>query len=73
MSALDFPRLRKELESQVLARTGSRLRNLDIQLSNEGICLQGQTATFYVKQLATHSVREMFPDAQLQNDIFVQQ
>jgi hypothetical protein len=71
MSALDFPRLRKELQSHVLACTGTRLQNLDIQLSPEGIRLNGQTATFYVKQLAQHSVRQMLPDVSLQNDITV--
>lgn len=71
MSALDFPRLRKEIESRVLARTGSRLSNLGIELSPEGIRLLGQTATFHVKQLAQHSVREVMPDVRLQNDIAV--
>jgi hypothetical protein len=71
MSALDFPRLRKELESRVLARTGTRLSNLGIELSPEGIRLLGQTATFHVKQLAQHSVREIMPGVRLQNDIAV--
>jgi len=57
MSVLDFPRLRKELESHVLARTGTRVSNLGIELSPEGIRLLGQTATYHVKQLAQHSVR----------------
>jgi hypothetical protein len=71
MSALDFPRLRQELESHIINRTGTRIRNLAIQLSPDGVSLQGETATFYVKQLAQHSVREMLPDVRLQNDIMV--
>jgi hypothetical protein len=71
MSALDFLSLQQELASHVLARTGNRLRNLDIQLFPDGIHLHGETATFYVKQLAQHSVREKFPDVRLQNDIMV--
>lgn len=71
MSSFDSPHLHQELRTHVLARTGSRLQNLDIQLSKEGIRLHGQTATFYVKQLAQHSVREMLPDVRLQNDITV--
>ncbi len=71
MSVLDFPRLQQQLESHVLSRTGNRLQNLNIQLSPEGICLHGQTATFYVKQLAQHSVRQMLPEVHLQNDILV--
>lgn len=71
MSALDFPRLRQELESHILARTGTRLRDLDIQLSPDGVRLNGLTTTFYVKQLAQHSIREMLPGVQLHNDIRV--
>ena len=71
MSALDFPNLRKELEIRVLARTGSQLRGLGIELSPEGIRLFGQTTTFYVKQLAQHCVREIMPKVQLVNDINV--
>ncbi len=71
MSMLESPIFRQELRSHVLARTGSRLRNLDIQLSADGVRLHGQTATFYVKQLAQHSVREMLPDVLLHNDITV--
>ena len=71
MSALDFPRLRQELETRVLARTGTRVNNLGIELSPEGIRLFGQTATFHVKQLAQHSVREIMPGIRLQNDIAV--
>jgi hypothetical protein len=68
---LDFPRIRKELETRVRARTGGRLRKLDIELSPEGIVLHGETSTFHVKQLAQHGVRELLPTVQLRNDIVV--
>ncbi|MBI1831978.1 MAG: hypothetical protein HYR84_11065 [Planctomycetes bacterium] len=71
MSALDFLNLRTELETRVLARTGSQLRNLGIELSPEGIRLIGQTSTFYVKQLAQHCIREILPEVRLVNDICV--
>lgn len=71
MAALDFPSLRKELESRVMARTGSQLRNLGIELSPDGIRILGQTSTFYVKQLAQHCVREVLPEVGLVNDINV--
>jgi hypothetical protein len=71
MSALDFPSMRKELETRVLARTGNQLRNLGIELSPEGIRLYGQTTTFYVKQLAQHCVHELLPAVRLVNDINV--
>lgn len=71
MSALDFPTLQKELETRVLACTGSRLRNLGIELSPEGIRIFGQTTTFHVKQLAQHCVRAALPDVSLVNEIHV--
>lgn len=67
----DFPRLRTELVSCVKARTGSRLRNLDIQLSPEEVVILGQTSTFYIKQLAQHGVRDLLPDVRLRNAIEV--
>lgn len=67
----ELPLLREELESRVLARTGRRIRNLDIELSPEGVVLHGETTTFHVKQLAQHGVREILPDVRLQNAIKV--
>ena len=68
---LDFPRLREELENRILARTGRRVRNLDINLSADGVILKGQTETYYVKQLAQHGVRDVLPDVRLDNAIQV--
>src|SRR5829696_7055945 len=68
---LNFPLLRQELETRIRARTGSRLRKLDIELSPERVVLHGETATFHVKQLAQHGIREVLPDVTLQNDIVV--
>lgn len=71
MSVSEFPSLQKTLESRVQACTGSRLRNLGIEFSAEGIRILGQTTTFYVKQLAQQCVREVLPDVRLVNDIHV--
>jgi hypothetical protein len=71
MSVLDFPSMRKELETRVLARTGSQVRNLGIELSPDGVRLFGQTTTYYVKQLAQQSIREFLPKVRLVNDINV--
>jgi hypothetical protein len=71
MSVLDFPSMRKELETRVLARTGSQVRNLGIELSPNGVRLFGQTTTYYVKQLAQQSIREFLPKVRLVNDINV--
>lgn len=68
---LNFPHLREELETRVRARTGSRLRDLDIELSPAGVVLHGRAASFHVKQLAQHGVREVLPDVNLQNQIEV--
>ena len=67
----DLPRLRNELEMRIMALTGRRLRNLDINLSPEGVVLKGQAQTFYVKQLAQQGVRELLPDVRLDNAIQV--
>jgi hypothetical protein len=71
MAQHDFLLLRVELVSHVKARTGARVRNLDIRLSPEGIVLHGQTNAFYIKQLAQHGVREVLPDVHLRNAIEV--
>ena len=71
MPTHDFPRLYGELVSCVRARTGTRVRNLDIRLSPEGVVLHGQTNLFYIKQLAQHGVRDLLPDVRLQNAIEV--
>ena len=71
MPSRDFVGLKKELESKLHACAGTRLRKLGIELSPDGIRLHGETATFYVKQLATHCVREVLPDVRLVNDIHV--
>jgi hypothetical protein len=63
--------LREELESRVHLRTGRRVRNLAIEVNPEGVVLQGQAATYYVKQLAQHGVRECLPDVRLENAIVV--
>jgi hypothetical protein len=63
--------LKEELESRVQLRTGRRVRNLAIQVSQEGIVLQGQAISYYVKQLAQHGVRECLPDVRLENAITV--
>lgn len=67
----DLPRLRTELENRVMAATGRRIRNLDIKVSPDGVVLEGQTQTYYVKQLAQHGVREVLPNVRLDNAIQV--
>jgi hypothetical protein len=59
------------LEQQIRSRTGSRLRDLSIEMRPERIILHGRTTTYYVKQLAQHGVRDIFPQICLENVIAV--
>jgi hypothetical protein len=65
------PQLKCELEDRVLARTGRRIRNLAIELRPEGVVLRGDAASYYVKQLAQHGVRDVLPHVSLHNAITV--
>jgi hypothetical protein len=67
----DFPELRVELANRVLARTGRQVRNLDVELLPEGVVLHGQAMSYYAKQLAQQSIRELLPHVQLDNAIQV--
>ena len=63
--------LREELENRVQSRTNRRVRNLAVQVTPEGVVLQGQTVSYYIKQLAQHGVRECLPHVRLENSITV--
>jgi hypothetical protein len=63
--------LRAELEDRVLARTGRRVLDLDIQLLPERVVLHGRAGSFHVKQLAQHGIRECLPNVRLENAIEV--
>jgi hypothetical protein len=65
------PLLQTELEQQVKNRTGRRIRNLAIECDAEQIVLRGQACSYYVKQLATHSVHDIMPNYRLENAIVV--
>lgn len=62
---------RLDLETHVLARIGRRIKNLAIDYSPENIILRGRTNTYYVKQLAQHTVQDLFPEIRLENAIVV--
>jgi hypothetical protein len=66
------PHLQKELEHHVLARTGRRVRNLEIELCSERVVLRGHAESYYVKQLAQHGIRDLLPQVRLENAIVVQ-
>jgi hypothetical protein len=68
---LNSYQLQNELEHQVQARTGRRVRNLAIELRPECVVLRGCASTYYVKQLAQHGIRDVLPHVYLENDIRV--
>ena len=61
-----------QAEQQVHTRTGRRVRNLAIELRPERIILRGQATSYYIKQLAQHGIRDLFPDMSLENSIVVE-
>lgn len=65
--------LQYELENRVQARTGRRIRDLRIELQSDGIILRGHAATYYIKQLAQQSIRDVLPQVGLHNAIVVDQ
>jgi hypothetical protein len=68
----DTSALLVELENQVRSRTGRRVRNLIIEMRPHRVVLHGQTATYYVKQLAQHGIRDVLPQICLENSISVE-
>jgi hypothetical protein len=63
--------LASELESRVNVRTGRRIRNLAVELRPERVVLRGLASTYYVKQLAQQEIRDIMPEASLENAIEV--
>jgi hypothetical protein len=60
-----------QLESQIQARLGSRVRRLRVVCLNHGVILQGSARTYYGKQLAQHLVMEITSLPILANEIEV--
>lgn len=71
MAVHDFAAIRLQIETRVLSRTGTQLRDLGVELSTDSVRLLGRSSTYYVKQLAQHCVRELLPNVRLVNDISV--
>ena len=57
---------------RVSNRTGRRVRDLTVEVSPGRVVLRGRALSFHVKQLAQHGVREVLPDARLENAIVVE-
>jgi hypothetical protein len=59
------------VESHIKARLGSRIRKLRVLYRQNGLILQGSACTYYAKQLAQHSAREITNLLVLANEIEV--
>jgi hypothetical protein len=68
----NIPHLEVELVRRVETRTGRQIRDLAVELLPECVILRGYAATYYLKQLAQHGVRELLPHIRLENAITVQ-
>jgi hypothetical protein len=66
------PHIHEELERHVRQRTGGRIRELSIELGPEFVVLRGRASSYHLKQLAQHGIRELLPQARLDNAIVVE-
>ncbi|HLJ09761.1 MAG TPA: hypothetical protein VKU82_01160 [Planctomycetaceae bacterium] len=60
-----------ELEHRILERIAGRVRNLRVVRSDGRLILEGSSASFHAKQLATHAALEFAPADELVNAITV--
>ena len=59
------------IEACVQSRLNGRIRNLRIEVSDQGLVLRGHTETYHAKQLAQHAVLEACELPILANEIEV--
>jgi hypothetical protein len=71
MQMLSEPETSLELEHRILERIAGRVRNLRVVRSAGRLILEGSSASFHAKQLATHAALEFAPDDELVNSITV--
>lgn len=60
-----------ELTHQINAKTYRQVANLNVVRQEERIIVRGQSQSYYVKQLATHAVLDLFPNMNIENAISV--
>ncbi len=61
----------EQLEALVQRRLQGRVRDLRLLVGDQGLILQGQTSTYYAKQLAQHAAIDITGLAILANEIEV--
>ncbi len=67
-----LPLSQAELEHQVQARTGRRVRNLAVEFNEERVILRGHVSSYYLKQLAQHGIHDLLPQISVTNAIVVE-
>jgi len=60
-----------QVEQAVQARTGGRIRGLQIRVNEGCLVVSGSTSTYYNKQLATHAIWDAVEDMTVQNEVEV--
>ncbi|WP_397568099.1 hypothetical protein [Schlesneria sp. T3-172] len=60
-----------QVEQAVHARTGGRIRGLQVRVDEGCVVVSGSTSTYYNKQLATHAIRDTVEDLAVQNEVEV--
>lgn len=61
----------QELIETIHVKTHRQVRELGIKREGPTVVLTGSSRSYYVKQLATHALLDLVPDADLQNAIAV--
>ncbi len=65
------PTLSELVLQRVATVTGRRVRDLAVEVAPDRVTLRGRAASFHIKQLAQHGVREVVPTLRLDNAIVV--
>jgi hypothetical protein len=60
------------IERIVRCRTGGRIRDLRVDVSEDYVVISGVATTYYAKQLVTHAALDEIPGRMLTNAIEVQ-
>jgi hypothetical protein len=60
-----------QIEHVVRSRTGGRIRGLSVSVRGDRVVINGETSSFYDKQLASHAALESVDTLLVQNDLVV--
>jgi hypothetical protein len=73
LGTLTAPRTSTEalVADVVRSRTGGRIRRLSVCIQGNRLVINGETSTFYDKQLASHAALESAEALIVQNDLIV--